>query len=210
MKYDPKIHDYPNWKEEFTINYLDGTDNASWKIENRVLMYQWKENDKFHRLNDKPAKINNGHLSWWINGINYRENDKPCHIEKNSLMWKNERGQIHRDNDFPAIIHEDFGIKKWYKYGMEYIPPNEILLKCFENESFLDQIIYAINVSAPPKKVQRWIRPIFQDLSNKKRYELQDLVISFNPSLGSKFEHTLFDKLKEKYYGHYSLNEINL
>jgi hypothetical protein len=37
------------------------------------------------------------------------------------IKWKNKNGQLHRDNDQPAVIYSD-GSKVWYKNGLEYVP----------------------------------------------------------------------------------------
>ena len=46
--------------------------------------------------------------------------DEPTEITKwGTQIWKNKNGKIHRENDLPAIIHNN-GIKIWYLNGVRY------------------------------------------------------------------------------------------
>lgn len=79
---------------------------------------QWFLNGKLHRGDDLPAVVlDRGYYEeWWQHGKPYRECDKPTTECKSGLReWRNDRNQLHRDNDLPAwVTHED---QRWYQYG---------------------------------------------------------------------------------------------
>jgi len=59
----------------------------------------------------------------WSNkkGQIHRDNDKPAIIYSDGTQHWYKNGLRHRDNDLPAIIYAD-GNQYWYKEGVEYIP----------------------------------------------------------------------------------------
>jgi len=72
----------------------------------------------WNRLKEPAPIINKYGDKCWYNkaGELHRENDLPAVIlEDGSKGWY-KNGKLHRDNDLPAVIYKD-GIKLWYING---------------------------------------------------------------------------------------------
>jgi hypothetical protein len=65
----------------------------------------WMQNNKKHRLLDKPAEISSFHPRkfWFVEGKRHREFDKPAVMFHGQREWHFE-GKRHRDFNRPAII----------------------------------------------------------------------------------------------------------
>ena len=61
----------------------------------------------------------NGTTRFYKNGQIHRDNDKPAIIREDGSKHWYQNGQLHRDNDLPAIIWDD-GTQFWYKHGKLY------------------------------------------------------------------------------------------
>ena len=47
-------------------------------------------------------------------------NDEPTEIwDDGTKIWRNPKGQVHRDNDLPAAIYAD-GCYQWYQNGLRH------------------------------------------------------------------------------------------
>jgi hypothetical protein len=77
----------------------------------------WYKNGKFHRDNDKPAKISSNETVWYNNGLIHRDGDEPALIWKDYKIWY-KNGNIHRDNDKPAKISIHFSV--WMINGLNH------------------------------------------------------------------------------------------
>lgn len=59
-----------------------------------------------------------------------------CQVtERGTLIWFNEFGQIHRDNDLPAIIESD-GTQHWYKNGQTHRENDLPAIMWFDGRNF--------------------------------------------------------------------------
>ena len=67
---------------------------------------------------EKPTRITLGGAMVWKNedGELHRENDLPAIIYADSSKFWYKNGKLHRENYMPAIIYAD-GSKSWYKNG---------------------------------------------------------------------------------------------
>ena len=63
----------------------------------------------------------NGTQEWYKNGEIHRDNDLPAVIRANGTQKWYKNGNRHRDNDLPAVIFSN-GSQEWYKNGVRYIP----------------------------------------------------------------------------------------
>jgi hypothetical protein len=74
---------------------------------------------KFHSFNDQPAVIwTNGTQWWYHHGEIHRDNDRPAIVNYGTQDWV-QHGQFHRDNDQPARIFAN-GCKEWYRHNILY------------------------------------------------------------------------------------------
>ncbi|RTK97791.1 MAG: hypothetical protein EKK64_00890 [Neisseriaceae bacterium] len=55
---------------------------------------------------------------WCLNGHIDREGDKPARVDVDRSVWY-RFGKIHRDNDFPAVVHTN-GSKEWFYHGLRH------------------------------------------------------------------------------------------
>ena len=69
--------------------------------------YTTDEYGRYHSYNDEPAVVVETHME---------ENESQELIECQGYKAWYKDGQIHRDNDLPAVIH-DSGKKFWYNNG---------------------------------------------------------------------------------------------
>jgi len=76
------------------------------------------------------------------NGQLHRDNDKPAVISDNGTQYWYKEGQLHRDHDKPAVIYAN-GTQEWYKEG-----------KC-HRENDLPSVIYLDG-----KREEYWINGI--------------------------------------------------
>jgi hypothetical protein len=68
------------------------------------------------------AEIKSDYVIWRNSaGQLHRDNDQPAIIYSDGSKKWYQNGKLHRDNDQPAIIFAD-GSKIWYKNGLEYVP----------------------------------------------------------------------------------------
>ena len=202
MKYDPKIHDYPNWVDDINniSNWLDGT-HAKCEYRNIFCKkYYWKiksdnpftpESSLFHRENDKPAiiEINNNEirLAWIQKGIWFR-GTKPSEINTNGI--KTTLFYTIGYNFPNEIIYENNTcIKRWY----DRIPDNETILQCLNHDiKFSEQVIQ------------------FFRLGYKINNEIIKKLLSYNPSWVITLKTVLTKELEEEYSGHILAAEIGL
>ena len=73
----------------------------------------------------KSIVVKSGQVSVTISNAS-QANEKPAEQKKSdpepsvdqyaNKRWRNEKGQIHRDGDMPAVVYAD-GTKEWYKEG---------------------------------------------------------------------------------------------
>ena len=63
----------------------------------------------------------NGTKYWYQNGELHRDNDLPAIEFENGSKEYFQNGNLHRDNDLPAIDNVN-GYKAWFKNGIEYFP----------------------------------------------------------------------------------------
>jgi len=90
--------------------------------------------DKFTQFKQEIEKLNHllqdendyqleyGNKTWRNKeGQIHRDNDQPAIISSNGTQLWYKKGKCHRDNDKPAVIYAD-GAKYWFKEGVEYIP----------------------------------------------------------------------------------------
>ena len=78
---------------------------------------QWFEFNKIrlNLLKTYEIKIN-GYQCWYKNGELHRDNDLPAIITPNEKKYWYKNGLRHRDNDLPAVILQD-EFQFWYKNG---------------------------------------------------------------------------------------------
>ena len=68
-------------------------------------------------INKTDQIINiDGNTSWYKNGQLHRDNDLPAVIWNDGSQFWYQYGKRHRDNDLPAVILTN-GSQFWYQYG---------------------------------------------------------------------------------------------
>ena len=79
---------------------------------------EWYMNGARHRIADKPAiEDSDGTLVWFRNGVQMRLiTSRPSCISPQLTIWTDKLGQLHRDDDLPAIDYAN-GDKEWYFKG---------------------------------------------------------------------------------------------
>ncbi len=82
-------------------------------------------NKVWQALSEPAPRIDEfGTKYWYKNGELHRDNDKPAVIwADGSLTWY-KNGKLHRDNDKPAIIYAN-GSEYWYTDGLRYTPKSK-------------------------------------------------------------------------------------
>lgn len=70
---------------------------------------------KLHSFNDNPAYSSLGINKWYKNGVLHRNNDLPAYIEEQFVLKWYNNGKIHRDNLKPAVkyVHENIAEEFW-------------------------------------------------------------------------------------------------
>ena len=61
----------------------------------------------------------NGTQHWLQNGEIHRDNDLPAIINANGNQYWCKNGKLHRDNDLPVVIFSD-GSQFWFKNGLQH------------------------------------------------------------------------------------------
>jgi len=76
------------------------------------------ERDMWNKLKEPAPIIDAFGIQRWFNkaGELHRENDLPAIIFENGSKFWYKNGERHRENDLPAIIW-NYGRKVWYKNG---------------------------------------------------------------------------------------------
>jgi hypothetical protein len=64
----------------------------------------------------KEVKLTHSHVSFKKNGQIHRDNDLPAVVWENGAKQWLQNSLLHRDNDLPAVVWEN-GAKYWYQNG---------------------------------------------------------------------------------------------
>jgi len=91
------------------------------------------EEDMWNRLKEPAPIIYKYGTQCWYNkaGELHRENDLPAIIHSCGTKSWYKNGKRHRDNDLPAVIRED-GYNAWYKNGKRH-RENDLPSRIWEN-----------------------------------------------------------------------------
>jgi len=121
-------------------------------------------NGKLGRNNDQPAIVSpSGYKAWYISGKLGRLSNKPTIIfpkECGDDIHYHRLGELHRDDDQPAIIQAD-GTMHWYQYGNLHRTqgPSRIYpdgrCEWYNNGVHITSITIDYNI--PYKKVSPWV-----------------------------------------------------
>jgi len=86
----------------------------------------WYKHGKLHNVHGPAVEKTNGHKEYWIEGERVTEEEfdycefptieQPQIDEFGTEIWRNKDGQVHRDDDLPAMTYSN-GNKYFYKDG---------------------------------------------------------------------------------------------
>lgn len=196
MTYDPQIHDYLDWQDDWNkiSEWNDGTEDEFLHNSN---VYRWgfRNNQNkliLNRIEDKPAYIElsptNEEIRWYKNGELYRDNDKPCCIKKNGFRYWHKRPK-----GFPMEVGPD----GYRNFSINGFHPKEWL-----TESVIKSI------EADREFARFYTRcSLIQYFALSK--DIQKILLKADPTLVSIIRN-VDPVLKEEYSGHYELGEIGL
>lgn len=99
----------------------------------------------------EKKSINENIYGEWRNDLGelHRENDLPALTRSDGTkQWWNN-GKLHRDNDKPAIIHSN-GIKEWWFNGRPFRKNKKPIIEQ-PNDYLINELLYNINKSVKMK-----------------------------------------------------------
>ena len=86
-------------------------------VDDTVILWFQEKNIKLNLL--KEYKKSNTLQQWYQNGQLHRDDDLPAIVNANGSNQWYQNGKLHRDNDLPAIVWEN-GSKEWFRHGRRY------------------------------------------------------------------------------------------
>lgn len=106
------------------------------------------------RKSEKKLTNENNYSEWRNeNGELHRENDLPALTRSNGTKqwWVN--GKLHRENDLPAIIHSN-GVKEWWFNGRPFRQNKKPIIEG-PNDCLINELLYSINKSVRKNSLKK-------------------------------------------------------
>ena len=143
--------------------------------------YYWYQNGKQHRDNDLPAIIwSDSYCQWWIDGElikgqkcipkevkeyikSYRKenrmSNKPTVCRSDGTqVWRNSKGQLHRDGDLPALIYPN-GRCDWWQNGLVH-RDNDLPARIWSDGwcEWWENAVFIKGQKCSPKKIKEYMK----------------------------------------------------